>query len=156
MAGEIVGRSVATRQRGGDASGSQGSVPGESVGGGVPCEADGSRSLGVEEGAPSSASAAAAATVSPLSVRGVDEGDRATEMMPLRERRSSEDRPEQLVSGSVRRVKLPGIDTSSDEKSDASNVGDSAKEVPLSHKPVASVERRVKLRGIDTSSEEGP
>ena len=218
MAGEIFGRSVATRRRGGDASGSQGSVPGESVGGSVPCEADGSRSLGVEEGAPSSSSAAAAATVSPLSVRGVDEGDRATEMMSLRERRSSEDRPGQVVSGSVRRVrlgveeggtpssssaaaaatvsplsvravdegtsatempplrerssskdkpdrvvsgpvqrvKLRGIDTSSDEEGGASNVGDCAKEVPLSHKPVASVERRVKLRGIDTSSEEGP
>ena len=148
MAGEIVGRSVATRRRGGDASGSQGSVPGESVGGSVPCEADGLRSLGVEEGVPSSSSAAAAATVSPLSVRGVDEGDRATETMPLRERRSSEDRPEQVVSGSLRRVKLPGIDTSSDEEGDASNVGDCATAVPLPHEPVASVGRRTKLRGI--------
>ena len=116
VAGEIVGRSVATRRRGGDASGSQGSVPEESVGGSVTCRADGSRSLGVEEGAPSSSSAAAAGMLSPLSVRGVDEEDRATEMMSLRERRSSEDRPGQVVSGSVRRVRLPGIDTSSDEK----------------------------------------
>ena len=152
MAGEIVGRSVATRRRGGDASGSQGSVPGESVGGSVPCEADGSRSLDVEEGAPSSSSAAAAATVTARTVSGVDEGDSATEMLPLRERSHS---PVQAVSGSVRRVKLRGIDTSSDEEGDASNVGDCATAVPLPHEPVASVGRRTKLRGIDSSSEDG-
>ena len=77
----------------------------------MPCEADGSRSLGVEEGAPSSFSAAAAATVSPLSVRGVDEGDGVIEMPPLREHGSSDDSPVQVVSEPVRRVKLRGVDT---------------------------------------------